>query len=123
MALSLKLFKIGICYFSTKHATLRSKSKDWLSQNQDNAVMWLPVCRDDYGEEVALLRLTSLSRWSKAKFKSPCNFEESPASFMKMLISCFILKSIVSVFEHDFLENIYINIIQCFINCDDYASA
>jgi hypothetical protein len=30
------------------------------------------------GEEVALWRLTSLSRWSKAKFKSPCNFEESP---------------------------------------------
>jgi hypothetical protein len=30
------------------------------------------------GEEVALWRLTSLSPWSKAKFKSPCNFEESP---------------------------------------------
>jgi hypothetical protein len=27
------------------------------------------------GEEVALWRLTSLSRWSKAM---PCNFEESP---------------------------------------------
>jgi hypothetical protein len=32
----------------------------------------------DSGEEVALLKLTSLSRWSKAKFKSPCYFEESP---------------------------------------------
>jgi hypothetical protein len=32
----------------------------------------------DSGEEVALWRLTSLSRWSKAKFRSPCNFEESP---------------------------------------------
>jgi len=30
------------------------------------------------GEEVALWRLTSLSRWSKAKFKLPCNSEESP---------------------------------------------
>jgi hypothetical protein len=28
--------------------------------------------------EVALWRLTSLSSWSKAKFKSPCNFEEVP---------------------------------------------
>jgi hypothetical protein len=28
------------------------------------------------GEEVALWRLTLLSHWSKAKFKSPCNFEE-----------------------------------------------
>ena len=30
------------------------------------------------GEEVALWRLTLISRWSKAKFKKPCNFEESP---------------------------------------------
>jgi hypothetical protein len=46
----------------------------------------------------------------------------SPVSFMKMSISC-LLKSIASVkyFEHDFLENIYI--IQCSVNCDDYASA
>jgi hypothetical protein len=28
--------------------------------------------------EDCLRRLTSLSRWSKEKFKSPCNFEESP---------------------------------------------
>jgi hypothetical protein len=30
------------------------------------------------GKEVALWRLTSISRWSKAKFKYPCNLEESP---------------------------------------------
>ena len=30
------------------------------------------------GEVVALGRLTSISRWSKVKFKQPCNFEESP---------------------------------------------
>ena len=29
------------------------------------------------GEEVPLLRLTSLSRWSVVKFKTPCNFDES----------------------------------------------
>ena len=75
----------------------------------------------DLVEEVALWRLTSLSRWSKAKFKSPCNFEESPyvaarsggtyifstCHIMKMSISCTcLLKSIVSVikyFESDFL--------------------
>ena len=28
--------KIGICCFSAKHAALRSKSIDWLAQNQDN---------------------------------------------------------------------------------------
>jgi hypothetical protein len=36
------------------------------------------MLEDDSGEEVALWRLTSLSRWSKVKFKTPCNFEESP---------------------------------------------
>jgi hypothetical protein len=27
---------IDICCFSTKHTTLRSKTKDWLSRNHDN---------------------------------------------------------------------------------------
>ena len=31
-----KDYKIGICSFSTKHAVLRSKSKDWLACNQVN---------------------------------------------------------------------------------------
>ena len=31
-----KDYNIGICCFSAKHAALRSKSKDWLAQNQDN---------------------------------------------------------------------------------------
>ena len=31
-----KDYKIGICCFSAKHAALRSKSIDWLAQNQDN---------------------------------------------------------------------------------------
>ena len=31
-----KDYKIGICCFSTKHAILRRKSKDWLALNQDN---------------------------------------------------------------------------------------
>ena len=29
-------YKIGMCCFSTKHAALRNKSKDWLAQNQVN---------------------------------------------------------------------------------------
>jgi hypothetical protein len=33
-------YKIGICCFSTKHAALRRKSKDWLAQNQDNVSEW-----------------------------------------------------------------------------------
>ena len=31
-----KDFKIDICYFSTKHALLRSKSNTWLAQSQNN---------------------------------------------------------------------------------------
>ena len=31
----------------------------------------------DSGEEITMWRLTLLSHWSIAKFKSPCNFEES----------------------------------------------
>jgi hypothetical protein len=31
-----KDYKNGICCFSTKHAVLRRKSKDWLARNQDN---------------------------------------------------------------------------------------
>ena len=31
-----KDYKIGICFFSTKHAASRSKNKDWLAQSQNN---------------------------------------------------------------------------------------
>ena len=33
-------YTIGICCFSTKHAALRRKSKDWLALNQDNESEW-----------------------------------------------------------------------------------
>jgi hypothetical protein len=35
-----KDYKIGICCFSTKHAALRRKSKDWLARNQNNVSEW-----------------------------------------------------------------------------------
>ena len=35
-----KDFRIGICCFSTKHAALRRKSKDWLARNQNNVSEW-----------------------------------------------------------------------------------
>ena len=35
-----KDYKIGICSFSTKHAALRRKSKDWLACNQNNVSEW-----------------------------------------------------------------------------------
>ena len=41
-----KDYKIGICCFSAKHASLRRKSKDWLSRNQNNVSEWsdMPTC-------------------------------------------------------------------------------
>ena len=31
-----KDYKVGICCFSARHTVFRSKSKDWLTWNQDN---------------------------------------------------------------------------------------
>ena len=35
-----KVYEMGICCFSAKHAELRRKSKDWLGRNQDNVSEW-----------------------------------------------------------------------------------
>ena len=35
-----KDYKIGICCFSAKHSALRSKSKDWLTGDQNNVSEW-----------------------------------------------------------------------------------
>ena len=35
-----KDYKIGICFFSAKHAVLRRKSKDWFARNQNNMSEW-----------------------------------------------------------------------------------
>ena len=33
-----KYYKIGICWFSTKHVALRRKSEDWLARNHNNVL-------------------------------------------------------------------------------------
>jgi len=40
----MKDYKTGIYCFSAKHTTLRSKSKDWLAQNQDITNLGGPKC-------------------------------------------------------------------------------
>ena len=35
-----KDYEIGICCFSTKHAALSSKCKDWFARNQNNVSEW-----------------------------------------------------------------------------------
>jgi hypothetical protein len=41
-----KDYKIGICCFSAKHTSLRRKSKDRLTRNQDNVSEWgdMSIC-------------------------------------------------------------------------------
>jgi hypothetical protein len=36
----IKNYNIGICCFSTEHAALKRKSKDWLIQNGENVFEW-----------------------------------------------------------------------------------
>ena len=44
-----KDYKIGICCFSAKHATLRRKSKNWLARNQNNVSEWSDMsCLQNY---------------------------------------------------------------------------
>jgi hypothetical protein len=38
-----KDYKIGICCFSTNHAALWRKSKDWLARNQNNVSKWIDM--------------------------------------------------------------------------------
>ena len=35
-----KVYIIGICCFSAKHAAIRRKNKDWLVRNQNNVFEW-----------------------------------------------------------------------------------
>ena len=39
-------YEIGICCFFAKHTVLRTTSKDWLAQNQDNVSEWgdMSIC-------------------------------------------------------------------------------
>ena len=39
-----KNYNVSICWFSAKHAALRSKSKDWLKRNQDNMCVSGATC-------------------------------------------------------------------------------
>ena len=61
-----KDYNIGICCFSSKHAALRGKSKDWLVRNQDNVSLSGATClsTDCCFSEVALLKSNSACRSS-----------------------------------------------------------
>ena len=45
-------YKIGVCCFSANHAALRSKTKNWLAQNQDYVSEWsyMSMCQRCFSE-------------------------------------------------------------------------
>jgi hypothetical protein len=57
--------------------------------------------------------LTSLSRWSKAKFKSPCNFEESPYVAARVFSPLVIYENVDIM--HVFIEVYRIRILKVFL--------
>ena len=61
-------FKICICCFSTKHAALRSKSKDWLARYQDNMYEW---SLQYPWTVVSVLSKSNSLCWSSTKQTSP----------------------------------------------------
>jgi hypothetical protein len=72
-------------------------------------IIWSPTApgltfKGDSVEEVVFWSLTSLSRWSKTKSKSPCNFEE-----LTYVASVFLPRVIYEIifikyFESDYRE-------------------
>jgi hypothetical protein len=52
-----KDYKIGYWCFSAKHAALKSKSKDWLAQNQDKVSKW--------GDMSIHVRTTKFNLWKQ----------------------------------------------------------
>ena len=72
-----KNYKIGICCFSTKQAALRSRSKDWLAQNQNN-VFGLSNMSSHSGHSTPARHRTNCT--------SNCIFS-TPTVFSKMIMS------------------------------------
>jgi hypothetical protein len=52
-----KEYKIGICCFSAKNASLRRKSKDWLARNHNNVSEW-----SDISTRLLLLNVAHLAK-------------------------------------------------------------
>jgi len=71
-----KDYKIYICCFSTKHATLRRKSKDWLAGNQDNVSEWGDMSiRGFLFQWTSTIKIRSSTKWtsSSSHWKLTCS--------------------------------------------------
>ena len=78
-----QVYIIGVCCFSTNHAQLRSKSKDWLARNQNNVFEWRDMSNHGLFNKLALSKSNSAC-WSGIKQTSSsyshqkCNYVFSP---------------------------------------------
>ena len=63
-----KDYKIDICCFSPKHATLRSKNSDWLDLNQDNVSEWSDMSTHGLFQWVGAIKI-KLCIWSLYNWK------------------------------------------------------
>ena len=89
-----KDYKIGICCFSAKHTALKRRSKDRLTQNQDNVSVWgdMSTCR--------LLFQWASSIKNPTKHGSLVQIHLVPARFLQVTISY----EFVYISEYQFVE-------------------
>ena len=118
-----KDYKIGICCFSAKHAALRRKGKDWLTQNQNNVSEWgyMSICRLLFHSPRFLCRLTALiscccrstSEGDTYGKQRICFSNSGSAHFHISWLSDFIFFALI------YLENILLQSDFSFIVCID----
>jgi hypothetical protein len=78
-----QVYIIGVCCFSTNHAQLRSKSKDWLARNQNNVFEWRDMSNHGLFNKLALSKSNSacwsgIKRTSSSYSHQKCNYVFSP---------------------------------------------
>ena len=94
-----KDYKISICCFSAKHASLSTKSKDWLARNQDNVwgdmsihgllFQWFRTMKDPTKSAGLVQNTYSSSSYWKL------NFWSTRKQFLHERFSCFSWKSFI----------------------------
>ena len=95
-----KDYKIGLCYFSAKHATLRRKSKYWLARNQINVcATCLPAdsCFSElelYKSNSACWSSTRRTSSSSSHWKLTCSRHDIAKKIVELALSTITPKSL-----------------------------
>jgi hypothetical protein len=62
------VLEICVCCFSSKHAVLMRKSKDWFARNRDNVSEWNVSVRSNWSCWSSTKRASSSSQWKLTLF-------------------------------------------------------